>query len=89
MLTAQHMFERLWMFLTESLLALTIFRYVPSPRELQDDRLIGSDDFSASFAITYGVLVFLKCFHWITADRVDYVSLSSNSIKISSLLGLR
>lgn len=24
----------------------------------------------------YGVLVFLKCFHWITADRVDYVSLS-------------
>ena len=22
----------------------------------------------------YGLLVFLKCFHWITADRVDYVS---------------
>lgn len=58
MLTRQHLFERLWLFLTESLLALTIFR----------------DDFSAPFAVMYGVLLFLKCFHWITADRVDYVS---------------
>jgi hypothetical protein len=33
------------------------------------------DDFSAGFAMMYGLLVFLKCFHWITADRVDYVSL--------------
>lgn len=29
-LTNKHLFERLWLFLTESLLALTIFRYVPS-----------------------------------------------------------
>jgi E3 ubiquitin-protein ligase synoviolin len=57
-LTVQHLFEKLWIFLTESLLALTIFR----------------DDFSAPFAFMYGVLLFLKCFHWITADRVDYVS---------------
>ncbi|WWC68885.1 uncharacterized protein I206_102821 [Kwoniella pini CBS 10737] len=53
----EHLFERLWIFLTESLLALTIFR----------------DDFSAPFAFMYGVLLFLKCFHWITADRVDYM----------------
>ncbi|OCF32381.1 hypothetical protein I316_06051 [Kwoniella heveanensis BCC8398] len=53
----EHLFEKLWIFLTESLLALTIFR----------------DDFSAPFAIMYGVLLFLKCFHWITADRVDYM----------------
>lgn len=53
----EHMFERLWIFLTESLLALTIFR----------------DDFSASFAALYSALVFLKCFHWISADRVDYI----------------
>ncbi|WWC87630.1 uncharacterized protein L201_002520 [Kwoniella dendrophila CBS 6074] len=53
----EHLFERLWIFLTESLLALTIFR----------------DDFSAPFALMYGVLLFLKCFHWITADRVDYM----------------
>lgn len=53
----EHLFERLWMFLTESLLALTIFR----------------DDFSAPFALMYGLLLFLKCFHWITADRVDYM----------------
>ena len=37
-------------------------------------QLTPRDDFSAPFAIMYGVLVFLKCFHWITADRVDYVS---------------
>ncbi|RSH94287.1 E3 ubiquitin-protein ligase hrd1 [Saitozyma podzolica] len=53
----EHLFEKLWIFLTESLLALTIFR----------------DDFSAPFAFMYGVLLFLKCFHWITADRVDYM----------------
>ncbi|WWD16854.1 hypothetical protein CI109_101286 [Kwoniella shandongensis] len=53
----EHLFERLWIFLTESLLALTIFR----------------DDFSAPFALMYAVLLFLKCFHWITADRVDYM----------------
>ncbi|WVQ83464.1 hypothetical protein IAT38_005605 [Cryptococcus sp. DSM 104549] len=53
----EHIFERLWMFLTESLLALTIFR----------------DEMTAPFILLYGVLVFLKCFHWITADRVDYM----------------
>ncbi|KAL1410284.1 E3 ubiquitin-protein ligase hrd1 [Vanrija albida] len=53
----EHLFERLWIFLTESLLALTIF----------------GTAFSIPFALMYGLLVFLKCFHWITADRVDYV----------------
>lgn len=57
----EHMFERLWIFLTESLLALTIFR----------------EDFSATFLAFYGVLVFLKCFHWVSGDRVDYVSCAS------------
>ncbi|ORY27651.1 hypothetical protein BCR39DRAFT_537671 [Naematelia encephala] len=53
----EHLFERSWLFVTESLLALTIFR----------------DDFSIPFIIMYGLLLFLKCFHWITADRVDYM----------------
>ena len=57
MADCQHVFERLWLFLTESLLALTIFR----------------DDFSPGFAIMFGLLAFLRCFHWITADRIDYV----------------
>ena len=57
MYSPQRLFERLWIFLTETLLALTIFR----------------DDFSIPFAILYTVLLFLKCFHWITADRVDYM----------------
>lgn len=37
------------------------------------------DDFSISFMAMFSVLVFLKCFHWITADRVDYVSTTYHS----------
>lgn len=61
-LTPQHLSERLFIFISESLLALTIFR----------------NDFSATFALLFGLLCFVKCFHWITADRVDYVSLGAN-----------
>ncbi|RXK38218.1 hypothetical protein M231_04502 [Tremella mesenterica] len=75
----EHLFERLWLFLTESLLALTIFR----------------DDFNAPFAIMYSLLLFLKCFHWITADRVDYMDQIpppgppiSYHLRISSIISL-
>nr|ODN85627.1 hypothetical protein L203_04877 [Cryptococcus depauperatus CBS 7841] len=53
----ERLWERLWIFTTESLLAMAIFR----------------DDFSMSFLFMYGVLIFMRCFHWITADRVDYM----------------
>lgn len=45
------------MFVTESLLAFTIFR----------------DDFDIPFVIMFGFLLFVKCFHWLMADRVESV----------------
>ena len=43
--------------MTESLLAFTIFR----------------DDFDIPFVIMFGFLLFIKCFHWLMADRVESV----------------
>lgn len=46
------------MFVTESLLAFTIFR----------------DEFDVPFLLMFGFLLFVKCFHWLMADRVESVS---------------
>nr|CDI51465.1 e3 ubiquitin ligase [Melanopsichium pennsylvanicum 4] len=46
--------ERSWYSLVGTLLAVSIFR----------------DDFSVSFVILFGVLLFLKIFHWLSAERV-------------------
>ena len=54
----EHLHERMWYAVTESLLAMTIFR----------------SEFDSSFVILFGTLLLLKAFHWLTADRVDYVS---------------
>ncbi|WVQ77436.1 hypothetical protein IAR50_007122 [Cryptococcus sp. DSM 104548] len=53
----ERLWERLWAFMTESLLALAIFR----------------EDFNIGFIFMLSILIFLKCFHWISADRVDYM----------------
>ncbi|KAK0565312.1 E3 ubiquitin-protein ligase hrd1 [Tilletia horrida] len=53
----EHLHERAWYALTESLLAMTIFR----------------DEFDVKFVIMFGTLLFLKVFHWLTEDRVDYM----------------
>ena len=31
------------------------------------------DEFDAPFVVMFGVLLFLKCFHWLIADRMDWV----------------
>ena len=54
----QRLYDQTWMFVTESLLAFTIFR----------------DDFDIPFVIMFGFLLFVKCFHWLMADRVESVS---------------
>ena len=46
--------------MTESLLALTIFR----------------DEFDTSFVILFVSLLFLKVFHWLAGDRVEMVRLT-------------
>lgn len=46
------------MFVTESLLAFTIFR----------------DEFDIPFVLMFGFLLFVKCFHWLMSDRIESVS---------------
>ncbi|KAJ3353904.1 E3 ubiquitin-protein ligase hrd1 [Allomyces javanicus] len=53
----EHLYERSWVAVTELLLAMTVFR----------------DEFDARFTFFFLVLLFLKAFHWITADRVDFM----------------
>lgn len=55
---AQHLLERSWYAVTETCLAFTVFR----------------DDFSPRFVALFTLLLFLKCFHWLAEDRVDFVS---------------
>ncbi|KAI0344612.1 hypothetical protein BDW22DRAFT_1391432 [Trametopsis cervina] len=51
----ERLYDQTWMFVTESLLAFTIFR----------------DDFDIPFVIMFGFLLFIKCFHWLLGDRVE------------------
>lgn len=56
----EHLMERSWYAMTETCLAFTVFR----------------DDFSPKFVALFTVLLFLKSFHWLAEDRVDYMERS-------------
>ncbi|XP_038074892.1 E3 ubiquitin-protein ligase synoviolin B-like [Patiria miniata] len=56
----EHLIERSWYAVTETCLAFTVFR----------------DDFSPRFVAMFTFLLFLKCFHWLAEDRVDYMERS-------------
>uniref|UniRef100_A0A8C9YCV6 Synovial apoptosis inhibitor 1, synoviolin n=1 Tax=Sander lucioperca TaxID=283035 RepID=A0A8C9YCV6_SANLU len=56
----EHLIERSWYAVTETCLAFTVFR----------------DDFSPRFVALFTLLLFLKCFHWLAEDRVDFVTLN-------------
>lgn len=56
-LEMEHLYERAWYAVTETFLAMTIFR----------------DDFTLQFGIFFVILTFLRVFHWIAADRVDLI----------------
>ncbi|KAJ1497400.1 E3 ubiquitin-protein ligase synoviolin, partial [Coelomomyces lativittatus] len=58
-----HLYERTWLTITEMLLAMTIFR----------------DEFDAKLTIFFALLLFLKGFHWISSDRVDYMEHVTNT----------
>ena len=66
----EHLIERSWYAVTETCLAFTVFR----------------DDFSPLFVALFTLLLFLKCFHWLAEDRVDYME---RSPMISLLFHLR
>eukprot|EP00058_Branchiostoma_floridae_P024686 XP_002610176.1 hypothetical protein BRAFLDRAFT_121543 [Branchiostoma floridae] len=55
----EHLIERSWYAVTETCLAFTVFR----------------DDFSPRFVALFTFLLFLKCFHWLAEDRVDYYAI--------------
>ncbi|GFY55546.1 e3 ubiquitin-protein ligase synoviolin [Trichonephila inaurata madagascariensis] len=73
----EHLIERSWYAVTETCLAFTVFR----------------DDFSPKFVALFTLLLFLKCFHWLAEDRVDYMERSPViswlfHVRVSSLLVL-
>lgn len=53
----KRLYDRLWFFVTESLLAFTIFR----------------DDFDIPFLLMFGFLLLVKSFHWLSSDRIEWV----------------
>ncbi|KAK1904192.1 E3 ubiquitin-protein ligase synoviolin [Dissostichus eleginoides] len=73
----EHLIERSWYAVTETCLAFTVFR----------------DDFSPRFVALFTLLLFLKCFHWLAEDRVDFMERSPNiswifHFRVLSLMGL-
>nr|CAD7567419.1 unnamed protein product [Timema californicum] len=72
----EHLMERSWYAITETCLAFTVFR----------------DDFSPKFVALFTVLLFLKSFHWLAEDRVDFMERSPDiswmfHIPLLTLLG--
>ncbi|XP_050443055.1 E3 ubiquitin-protein ligase synoviolin B [Adelges cooleyi] len=53
----ERLIEKAWYAITETCLAFTIFK----------------DDLSPKFVALFTLLLFLKCFHWLAEDRVDYM----------------
>jgi len=66
----EHLMERSWYAVTETCLAFTVFK----------------DDFSPKFVALFTLLLFLKSFHWLAEDRVDYMERSPT---ITALFHLR
>ncbi|XP_023330216.1 E3 ubiquitin-protein ligase synoviolin B isoform X2 [Eurytemora carolleeae] len=66
----EHLMERSWYAVTETCLAFTVFK----------------DDFSPKFVGLFVLLLFLKSFHWLAEERVDFME---RSPVISILFHLR
>ncbi|KAK6109469.1 Ring finger domain family protein [Brugia pahangi] len=56
----EHLSERTWHAIMETCLAFTVFR----------------DDFSPRFVMQFVFLLFIKLFHWLSEDRVDFMERS-------------
>uniref|UniRef100_A0A915Q2D0 E3 ubiquitin-protein ligase hrd-1 n=1 Tax=Setaria digitata TaxID=48799 RepID=A0A915Q2D0_9BILA len=56
----EHLSERTWHAVMETCLAFTVFR----------------DDFSPRFVMQFVLLLFIKLFHWLSEDRVDFMERS-------------
>lgn len=56
----EHLMERAWYTVTETCLAFTVFR----------------DDFTPKFVALFILLFFLKSFHWLAEERIDFMERS-------------
>ncbi|TPX37914.1 hypothetical protein SeLEV6574_g07828 [Synchytrium endobioticum] len=61
-LEVEHLYEKSWFAVTETCLAMTIFR----------------DDFDVRFISLFVVLLLVKMFHWLSQDRVDFMEQTPN-----------
>ncbi|KAJ3173980.1 E3 ubiquitin-protein ligase hrd1 [Geranomyces variabilis] len=73
----EHLYERSWFAVTETCLAMTIFR----------------DQFDVRFIILFALLLLVKIFHWIIQDRVDFMEQSANPsvgwhVRMQSVMGI-
>ncbi|GAA5965387.1 hypothetical protein JCM3765_004880 [Sporobolomyces pararoseus] len=59
--------ERGWFAVTETLLALTIFK----------------DEFESTFVLLFVSLLFLKVFHWLASDRIEAMEQSANVSRLA------
>src|SRR5271170_7969645 len=62
-----HLRERTWFAVTETFLAMTVFR----------------DEFNTRFVVMFISLLFVKCFHWICQDRIDYVRVPQGRVVLT------
>eukprot|EP01135_Chromosphaera_perkinsii_P011709 Nk52_evm32s2474 gene=Nk52_evmTU32s2474 len=62
----EHLYERSWYAVTETCLAMTIFR----------------DEFNVRFVAMFTLLLFVKIFHWLAKDRVDFMEQSPNVTRL-------
>ncbi|KAH6564096.1 hypothetical protein BASA60_010456 [Batrachochytrium salamandrivorans] len=58
----EHLYERCWSSIMDTCIAMTIFRY----------------EFEWRFVVFFVFLLFVKVFHWICADKVDYMEQSTH-----------
>lgn len=56
-LEVEHLYERSWYFFTESMMTLAIFR----------------EEFDTRFMLAFGTLYAIKCGHWLSSERVEYM----------------
>ncbi|KAI9458557.1 hypothetical protein F5148DRAFT_1287379 [Russula earlei] len=54
----ERLYDRMWFFVTESLLAFTIFR----------------DEIDIPLGVMFGFLLFVKSFHWLLSDRIEWMN---------------
>ncbi|TIA85590.1 hypothetical protein E3P99_03958 [Wallemia hederae] len=65
-LEIEHLYERSWYGFTEMILAMTMFR----------------DDFDLFYGLMFGFLFFVKVFHWLCHDRMEYMVQYQNASRL-------